>query len=456
MTPDPLMPTIKQKGKTMSKKAVFIISILLILTFSAFSLFGCTKEREVSKYVYKTMKMGEDGTFKILQLTDIHFINSEFVNEEDLSKSYVYRDDWAMTAITEVIKAADPDLIIVTGDSVFTLDTIYHFTLTNDNEAAFCKMAKFIDSFNIPWALIFGNHDEEGSLHAILGSVEDTKRWLGDYLNSEEIHNCIYEDGPEEINGIGNYIINVVNEDGSTNMPLVLFDSGSYLRDIEDPSTGKKYADQRKYEWVHDDQLDWYETAINDISRIEGKKVESIVFQHIPFPEYGTVIDSYINALTALNENWEDTINVNWTYGKTRTLNTAIGEITYHGGIYDDGAVASSFVGTFHGHTFDGGHEFERLVNFGSTKYVFCGHDHRNTFSFTYKGIRLSYGMSIDYSANGIVLPPIAENQTIYDETPQRGGTLITLGKDSSVSISQVPFTRNLYRETLKKTGMTK
>ena len=111
--------------------------------------------------------------------------------------------------------------------------------------------------------------------------------------------------------------------------------------------------------------------------------------------------------------------------------------------------MASSFVGTFHGHTFDGGHEFERLVNFGSTKYVFCGHDHRNTFSMTYQGVRLTYGMSIDYSANGIVPPPVAYGQTIFDDTVQRGGTLITLQKDSSVEIKQVPFTRNLYRETL-------
>ena len=442
----------------MSRRTLFIISILLIVTIAAFSFFGCTKdpERETSEYVYKTMEVGEDGTFKILQLTDIHFINSEVEFQEDLSRSYCYRDDWAMTAITEVIRAANPDLIIVTGDSVFTLDTIYRFTYTNDNEAAFCKMAKFIDSFNIPWALIFGNHDEEGSLHALLGSVEETKRWLGEYLNSDEIKNCIYEDGPEEINGIGNYIINVVNKDGSTNMPLVLFDSGSYIRDVVDENDGKKYGDQRKYEWVHDDQLDWYEAAINDISRIEGRKVDSIIFQHIPFPEYGTIIDSYIKALTTLGENWEDTISANWTYGNTRTLDTAIGPITYHGGIYADGAVASSFVGTFHGHEFDGGHEFDRLVSFGSTKYVFCGHDHRNTFSFTYKGIRLSYGMSIDYSANGIVLPPVAYNQTIYDETAQRGGTLITLGKDSSVSISQIPFTRNLYRETLEEKNMTK
>ncbi len=451
----------------MKRRILFIISILLIVTVATYAFFGCgdtiedpgdndKQERETSKYVSHTMQVKEDGTFKILQLTDMHFINSEKQISDNVEKSYVYRDEWAMTAATEVIRAADPDLIIVTGDSIFTLDSIQPFTGTNNNEEAFCKFADFIDSFEIPWAFLFGNHDEEGSLISDLGSVEASKQCLADYLKSDALKYCIYEDGPEDITGLGNYIINIVNRDGSTNMPLVLFDSGSYLRGVQDEIDGQYYADQQKYEWVHDDQLDWYEDAIKDISRIEGKTVDSIVFQHIPFPEYGDVLYSYIDALTELGEDWEDTINAQWTYGNTRTLETEIGEITYHGGIYNDGMVCSSYVGDFHGHKYDGGHEFDRLLSVGSTKYVFCGHDHRNTFSFTYKGIRISYGMSIDYSANGIVPEIVAANQSIFDENIQRGGTLITLGENSSVTVTQVPFTRNLYRETLEEKHLTK
>ena len=436
----------------MKKRLLTIISVVLIVILATITFTAC--KRETSKYVSFTMTVGEDGTFKILQLTDLHFINSEVENKKNLSKDYTYRDKWAMTAVTEIIRAADPDLIIVTGDSTFTLDQVITLTGTNDNYAAFQKMAKFIDSFEIPWAFLFGNHDEEGSLYARFESAEKTKKVLGAYLNSDEIKYCLYEDGPDEINGVGNYIINVVNKDGSTNTPLVLFDSGSYLR-VVDPTDGKTYADQRKYEYVHDDQLDWYEAAINDISRIEKKKVSSIVFQHIPMPVYQTVINA---AVATLGDAWQETINANWTYGQELKLNTTIGEIIYHGGVCNeaDHEVCASYIGAFHSHAFNGGNEFERLLSVGSTKYVFCGHDHRNTFSFTYKGIRLSYGMSIDYSANGIVPPPLAENQTIFDEVDQRGGTLITLQKDSSVAVQQIPFTRNLYRETLAEKGLKK
>ena len=59
---------------------------------------------------------------------------------------------------------------------------------------------------------------------------------------------------------------------------------------------------------------------------------------------------------------------------------------------------------------------------------MFCGHDHYNNLSVTYKGIRLTYGMSIDYLA----MPGISE------DTAQRGGTLITLGENSDFQVEQV------------------
>ena len=51
---------------------------------------------------------------------------------------------------------------------------------------------------------------------------------------------------------------------------------------------------------------------------------------------------------------------------------------------------------------------------------VFCGHDHYNNFSIDYKGIRLTYGMSVDYLAY----------PGIYKEGTQRGCTIITFSPD--------------------------
>ena len=443
----------------MKKILIVSFSVILAVILVALSFSACQKGQQTSRYVSFNVEMKGD-TFKILQLTDAHFINSEKGKGGEPSADYTLRDEWAMTAMAETIRTADPDLLVVTGDTTFTLDLVKLFTGTNDNYAAFTKFADFIDSFDIPWLFCFGNHDEEGELYVDMGDdATKTKKALAAYLRSDGIKNCLFAEGPDEINGVGNYVVNVLNKDGSVNTSLVLFDSGSYLR-YYDEELKKPYADQRKYEWVHDDQLDWYEAAIRDIAAIEGRTVPSIIFQHIPFPEYQTALDAYIDALEANGESWEDTINADWTFGTPRTVQTEVGEITYYGGIAGekDHEVCCSFVGDWEYRkgkklTYTGGREFERILSLGSTKYVFCGHDHRNTFSLVYKGVWLGYGMSIDYSANGIVPPPFAYNQDIYDETEQRGGTLITLDAESGVSVSQVPFTRNLYQEAVEQRG---
>jgi len=425
----------------MSKRFVMIVSIVLLAVFLTAGLFGC-REKETSQYVTHNFKVGKDGTFKILQLTDLHFIDSKKTSKDSVANDYTLRDEWAKTAIASVIEDADPDLLIVTGDVIFTVPGVGEAIIDNvDNYSTFMKFADYVDSFDIPWLFLFGNHDEEGDLitYPSINNHDDVKRALGEYLLSDDIKNCYYVEGPKDINGVGNYIVNVLNKDGSVNNSLVLFDSGSYL---QEPGALKT----THYEWVHDDQLDWYKKAITDISRLDGRDglVPSLVFQHIPTPEYRYVIDACIEAL---GDDWEKTINKN---GVETVIDTKLGKITYHGGVYNEGEVCCSYVGELNGKTYDGGNEFKTLKEFGSTKYIFCGHDHRNTFSMTYDGITLTYGMSIDYSANGL-LGAFDPHQRIYNETEQRGGTLITLKKDSSVEIKQVPFTRNLFQEETDK-----
>ena len=77
---------------------------------------------------------------------------------------------------------------------------------------------------------------------------------------------------------------------------------------------------------------------------------------------------------------------------------------------------------------------YKKAVENGIIKWMFCGHDHLNTLSLTYKGIRLTYGMSIDcLGYNGISKSYI-----------QRGGTLITRKIDGRVDIKMIPLTRTV------------
>ncbi|MBQ9370206.1 MAG: metallophosphoesterase [Clostridia bacterium] len=426
------------------KKFVKIALISLLVLVFAVGAFSCEDTPSKSEYVAHTVSVGSDGTFKILQLTDMHFINSTRT-DDNVELDFRLRDEWAMTAARDVIERTKPDMIMVTGDSTYNLKKVMPLRpgLNTDNLASFKKFAQFIDSFDIPWAFCFGNHDEEGSLKEMLGGDKvKAKKVLSAYLMSDEIKNCLYVDGPNDINGVGNYVINVLNKDGSVNNALVVFDSGSFFGD-----------EDNIYEYVHADQLEWYEKAIKSIAEHnKTENVSSIVFQHIPFVTYESVLERFIGALAVEGVNWTTVIKADGT-GTEYSVEFEGGTITYHGGVYNEGEVCHSYDGEWpigSGVKYDGGMaEFNKIVELGSTKAVFCGHDHRNTYSITYKGVRLTYGMSIDYSANG--LTPAKDNQTIFNDTIQRGGTLITLNKDSSIEVTQVPFTRNLYQEEVAR-----
>lgn len=62
---------------------------------------------------------------------------------------------------------------------------------------------------------------------------------------------------------------------------------------------------------------------------------------------------------------------------------------------------------------------FEKMVELGSTKGCFAGHDHMNNFSVMKDGIRLTYGLSDDHN--------------IY-VVPFRGGVFINIKDDGSVT----------------------
>ena len=73
---------------------------------------------------------------------------------------------------------------------------------------------------------------------------------------------------------------------------------------------------------------------------------------------------------------------------------------------------------------------FSRALELKSTVAMFCGHDHLNTLSLIYKGIQMTYGMSIDYLGY----------KDIDKSYIQRGGTLITRKADGQVTVNMVPL----------------
>lgn len=329
-------------------------------------------EKEVPKIEYDD-KTGvytlttEQEDFKILQLTDIHLGGSNF--------SYT-KDAHALYDIKQLIKYTKPDLVIVTGDLVFPVGMM---SMSFNNKTPIINFAGFMRNLGIPWVFAYGNHDTE-SIATLTDKEVDS---IFQMLSFKTSKNLLYPYVQPNITGRNNQMLEIRDKDGKLLQALFILDSNSYI-------DGKN----NEYDYIHDDQVAWYENEVKKLSLKEGYTIPSMLFFHIPLQEYQTAYSLYKNNSK---------------------------EVTYHFGNIgekDEEICASKEPSKL----------FDTAVRLGSTKAMFCGHDHLNNISLTYQGIRLTYGLSIDYLA----YPGIDK------KTEQRGGTLITIHKDSTFDITPI------------------
>ncbi len=355
------------------------IGIFLCLLFCACTLAGCkanspdysylidpnyistSAETFVDEQGFTSIKLSENRDIKILQLTDIHLGNGGLC---------VKKDKAAVKAVCTLIENTNPDLIILTGDVIYPTLPI---TGSNDNLAQLEVVASVIEKYKTPWTMCFGNHDAEWL-------AQYPKSDLCDYLESSELNYCLFERGPSNIEGMGNHAINVYNADNSLNSSLILFDNGEYVGDSQ--LTG--------YIEISPAQTEWYEGIVNTMNTAIGTTIQSMIFYHVPGVEYQNAWSAYKNKDS----------DVVYYFGNANEPNQRISCPQNIGTLYD------------------------KIMELGSTKAIFCGHDHLNDFSIEYKGVRFTYSKSIDYIAYVI--------QGIAYKTEQRGGALIILKNSGS------------------------
>ena len=304
---------------------------------------------------------------RILQLTDIHLGCGPFCRRND---------KLALEAVEKIIDAAKADFCVLTGDLCYPFMTLGG---SHNNLKPFRIISEIFERKKLPWCMVFGNHDTESF-------AKYKKEQLGDYLEAQP--NCYFAKGDPTITGVGNYCIPLRDEDGKLIYALMFVDSNAYV-------TNNFFSG---FDIIHQDQVDWYKATIKAMEKEEGAKVKSLAFYHIPPKEIKTA--------------WEHVYK-----GEKEAA-------TYHLGFVQEKDNYFGYPKTLEG-TF-----FREMVELGSCKGMFFGHDHLNTLSVTYQGIRLTYGMSIDYFA----YPHMFEKHT------QRGGTLIDIADDGSFEISLLPL----------------
>lgn len=308
-----------------------------------------------------------DDHFKVVQLTDVH-IGGGFLS--------IKKDSMAINAVAAMITAEKPDLVVITGDIAYPVP-FQAGTFNNKTSAEL--FAQLMEKLCVYWVPVFGNHDTEAYSYY-------SRKKISEFYSQEKFSHCLFQSGPEDVDGYGNSIINVKNTKGEITQSLVMLDSHSYV-------DNDYFGIMWKYDTIHDSQVKWYEDSLNKI-KAENNDImpKSLAFFHIAIPEYKTAWDEY------RANDFNDTENVKYIYGKAGEKDYSVYTSEYNYGFFD------------------------KVKELGSTQGMFCGHDHLNNFSIDYKGVRLTYGYSIDYLAyTGIMKFGLQRGCTVIDIAPDGG-----------------------------------
>lgn len=288
----------------------FLLSIPLINAsimkklFLGLSLFAFS----LNLWAHKpALKYNASGKFKIVQFTDLHIR----LNDP--------RSDIAFERINQVLNDEKPDLVILTGDMIYNQPADENFR----------KLLNVFEQQKQPFAITFGNHDQEQGL---------PNSELFDIARTFTYH---YTENEPGITGVGNCALEIksAKADRTSNV-LYLLDSG---RECTLP-------DAKGYGYIHFDQIDWYRNKSKAFTKDNGGiPLLSLAFFHIPLPEYAAAAADHSCSMYGIRRETPC----------SSQLNTGM---------------------------------FAFMKEMNDVKGVFTGHDHDNDFAVNYKGILLAYG----------------------------------------------------------------
>lgn len=410
-----------ERENTKMKKALKVILIIiavLAVIFIGFSVANKLHEGAMNDYIDSFAKVEydnqltpqydedgvayfvTDGDFKIMHITDVHIGGG--VLSAELDKK-------AINAVAAMITAEKPDLVVASGDISFAVP----WSGTINNAYAHEYFKRLMDNLGVYWTVTFGNHDSEAydfyGREAVAQMYED-----------ESLKYCLFDSNDGGIYGEGNHVVNVRNTSGLITKTVIMMDTNAYTD--EDP-LGINWI----YDNIHEDQIEWYRDVITKYSKYNSDllatlpdsekpqniadftTVQSMLFVHIPIMEVREAVNLYLD---------EDEIN------KPEYLGGKIGE--------SDPYVYCSEIEE---------QMFETMLELGSTKAMFYGHDHLNNIVLKYKGITLSYGYSIDYFAYA----------GIDKIGSQRGCTVINCAPDTSFEITHESYYQDKYLPLYEK-----
>ncbi|MBR5523727.1 MAG: metallophosphoesterase [Clostridia bacterium] len=266
----------------------------------------------------KILQKSPNKDFVILNLSDPQ------MNDGEWGEGHPYRSVLEYT-IKELVARHNPDLITVTGDMAYPGH--YH---------SYEMLAQLLDSFGVPWTIVWGNHDHQDGIEPILQAAALFKKHPL----------CLFEDG-DPAYGNGNYIL-AVNEGDTPITALFMLDSHNSI-EFTNENGEKKWA----YAKLWPEQLAWIGEQAGKL-KDNGYK-DGLMMLHIPLYAYRVA-------------------------AKTVFTDGRCGHVDGYGDLNEpicshpteDGVLAT-------------------IKESGLITHVLAGHDHCNDFMIPYEGVEMMF-----------------------------------------------------------------
>lgn len=184
--------------------------------------------------------------FKIVQFTDIHYVQGNPASKQ------------AIECINEVVKAEQPDLIVLTGDIIYS----------KPGDFALQSILNVLADLHTPFCMISGNHDVEQDTPL-------TKLY-------DMAQKAPYSVMPARTGSLFDYTLPIYSQNGATPEALLY---------AFDTHGGAQVKGIGNYRWFTFNQLAWYRNQSAAYKkRHGGKTIPALAFMHYPLPEYNEAV----------------------------------------------------------------------------------------------------------------------------------------------------------------------
>lgn len=286
----------------------------------------------------------KNGKFKIMQIADIQ-------------ENYHLNPD-TIKLISLALDKEKPDLVVLTGDQIQGYSGCYLKEPERKVKYVIDQFIAPIKERNIPFAVTFGNHDDD---------CKCSKQVQMDHYKTFD--NCVYSE-PRSEEDPGTFVLTVKDSSDKDALAIYLFDSG------------KAVINGAAFPPVKKEQIEWYKNKRDSFKESNGDYLPGIVFQHIPVPEFFDIINKVNFFTKGRVEAYKSRKN---TFYKLDDETIARG-----GFMYESPAAPDENSG-----------QFEALKEKGDIFAMFVGHDHNNSFYKNLDGIDLGYCQGASFNTYG-------------------------------------------------------